>query len=290
MADEITESPAASAAPASEAPAISPAVSEAAPTPETPAPSTSEAAPAVAPESPAAEPKAEAAPEAAKEPTSLLGEAASPAPEPKAETEAKPEEAKAEEKPESEAPAPEEAPAEAPLPTYDVFTVPEGVELEDERVDKFVGTLGTTERAILAASGDPAKIHAAVQQLGQQMLDHYTDEIAQLGDRMRQANAETFARTQENWKNEFFQDPKIGGNRQDTTLANVGSVVRRFGGTAQEIAELRSVMSTTGAGNHRLVLNLLNNIAEFLGEGKTPVSGNPEPQGASRSERRYGKR
>lgn len=287
-----------SAASETAAPPASEAVSSSAP----PAAPIAESVPAVAPETPTTTDTPAPAAAAGKEPTSLLGDAA-PAPEPTADAkatdpkaEAKPGDPAAEAKDgktdapaEGDAPASEAPPEEAPLPTYDVFTVPEGVELDDTQVDTFVGALGSTERAILAAAGDPAKVHAAVQDLGQQLLDQYTAEMAGLDERIRQNNADTFGRTMETWKNEFFNDPVIGGNRKDTTLANARRVIDRFGGTPQERAELRGVFNSTGAGNHRLVLNIFNNIAEFLGEGRAVPGDKPEPLAASRKDRRYGK-
>ncbi len=132
----VTESPTAAAPSASET-ATPPVVSEVS-TPEpvqTPEPV---AAPEPA-KTDATAPGATPPVESGKEPTSLLGDAVEPAPEPKAETKPEAEKPVGEEKPEGDAPAIEEAPAEpAPLPTYDVFTVPEGVELEDTQVDRYI--------------------------------------------------------------------------------------------------------------------------------------------------------
>lgn len=280
MAEETAATPE-SAAPAAPAPEPVPPVAEAVSTPTPPAASaTPEPVPAVVPEAPAPEtPAAPAAPESA----SLLSEAATPAPEPAAE-------AKAEDKSASEAPAEEARPEEAPLPEYDVFTVPEGVELEDQQVEQFVGILGTAERAILAAAGDPAKIRAAVQQFGQQALDQYTAEIQQLGGRIAEINAETFRNTQEYWKSQFFEDPEIGGNRKDTTLKNCGAVISRFGGSPQQIAEVRSVLTNTGAGNNVALIRLFNNVANFLGEPQPVAGTKPDPQPQSRQDKRYGNR
>lgn len=248
--------------------------------PEAPTP---EPAPAVAPETstPIEQPAVEPTAPEAKEPASLLSEAAEPAPE------AKPDADKPATEADAKAPAVEEAPTEAPLPTYDVFTVPEGVELEDAQVDSFVGLLGNFEKSINPA-GSP-EVHAAVQQLGQQLLDQYTTEVEGLAERVHEVNAETWRRTNENWKSEFFDDPEIGGNRKETTLKNCASVLNRFGGNANQVAELRQVLTATGAGNNLAVIRLLNNIAGFTSEGHAVAGGNPEPQSQTRQERRYGK-
>lgn len=286
MADEpvapIAESP---------VPAAAPAVSEAPPTPIAPeavpsAPVAAEVAPVTAPIVTEAKPAEAAAP---TEPVSLLGDAAQPAPEPKAEAKPEGEKPAAEAKPEGEAPVPEEARAAEPqLPTYEPFTVPEGVELDDPQVDRFIGSVAAVERDI-NPTGDP-KVHAAFQGLIQNLADQYTEEIAGIPERIAQANAATFSRTMENWKDEFFNDPEIGGNRKDTTIRNAHGVISRFGGSAQQVAELRQVLSHTGAGNNIHVIRLINNIAGFLSEGTPVPATKPEPQTQSRTERRYGKK
>lgn len=209
---------------------------------------------------------------------SLLTDAKTKAPEaPKAEAEAPKTDA---------APAAEAAPTEpAPPPTFEAFTIPEGVTLDDAKLGDFTKALGEFE------SGTKAD-HAQVQALGQRLVDMYTAEAKDLVQRIQTNQVETWNRTREGWIEEFRKDPEIGGNRQQTTLSQCALVIERFGAEsgAENEAALRDAFKVTGIGDHPAMIRFINWASKFATERARPVAAVvPKPPVANtRAQRRYG--
>lgn len=278
MADEplpIAAEPVAAPAPAAavaEAPA--PAAVEA-PAPEAAA----SPAPEVVAEAPAAEAivarpsllsTAKADGEAPKEPPAEAAKVEPVKEEPKP-----PEAVKEGEEPKPDAPKPEDVKAAEPEPiVYTDWVLPEGAEVDKDKVGKFTELLGT---------------HRAPQELGQKLVDFHMAEMAEATQRLQQHNWDVWNRQQDAWMDEFRADRELGGNKELTTLSNCASVIDQYGGSPAQQAQLRQVLTDTGAGNHPLVIRLLNNVAKVLKEGSmAPAPKAPAPT-ASRSERRYTK-
>lgn len=241
-------------APVAAAPAVAPV--EAAPSPS-PAAATEPAAPVVTPPAEAAAPVAPVvetkAPEA---PSSLLADEAAP------------------EAPKAEEPKPAEA---KPVPTYEKFSLPEGIQLEEKALGEFTKHLGEFE---LDAGSDHTKVSA----LGQKLVDFYVAEQK----RTVEAQHEQWRATNEQWQEAFRADPEIGGNRRETTLKTAKSMITQFGGNAEQQKELKTALGMTGAGNHPAVIRLLNNIGKALGEGRpVPAIVPKSPVPDRKSTRRY---
>lgn len=268
------------------------------PTPGTPA-GASDIAPAAS--SPVVEPVAEPAPEvipvaAADAKPSLVSEAKAEevkepevkaeepkAEEPKAEEkaeEAKPEEPKPEDKPEEK---PEDKqPEPLPPPVFDKYTLPEGVTVDEARVGAFNGLLGETETRIAT---DPAQAHIAMQELGQKLADFHVEEMRNAAERAARHNREHWDRTREGWVSEFRNDPVIGKNRADTTLAQIGSLIDMYGAQAgaDEVTRLRDTFTMTGAGDHLEVLRFMNWAASRLVETRKIVVPQPTVKAPART-------
>lgn len=279
-APAATPAPAAAPAP-SPAPAVTPAPSaapapapSAAPAPAAPAAPVQPAAEAIKAAEPvkAADPATAEAPKAADTKTdsaaSLLSDAGKPAPvDPAAKAEGEP------------APVATEQPAQAPAPTYEPFKLPDGVTLQEKELGSFTGILGEFENG--------PKDHAATQAFGQKLIDLYTGEVQQLGTRLLQRQVEIWNDQNAQWKDEVRGDPELGGNRMATTLNVCGSVIEQYGGSPQQIAELRSAFNATGAGNHPAFVRLMHNIGKALGEGRPVPAPKPAPAPAGKAQRRY---
>lgn len=261
----LAPSPAAPAAP--ESPAVMPVTAE--------PPQASSAAPAAS-SPPAAEvsPPAPAAGEAppkvpsgtaAPQPTpSLLGDAKSAA-EPAKPAEAKPAEGDA--KP---AAAPGTAPPE-PL-KYEAFTLPEGVQLDTERVAKFTDIMGR---------------HQVPQEAVQQLVDM----VVQNRQADAQAQAQRWSELNDGWKQAAKADPELGGNRWNTTISKCGAVLEQYGhvfGRDKETT-LRDMLGVTGMGNHPEMVRFINWAAGHLTERSRPVPAvTPKaPQPMGRAQTRY---
>jgi hypothetical protein len=218
------------------------------------------------------------APVAPEPPSSLLGDA-----------KGKPAEAPAAAKPAEGAAAkpaetPEAQPVKAPAPTYEPFTLPEGVNVDKDVMGRFTTDL------LAAFETDTKADHAKVQQFGQKLVDFHSTEMKQAVERVTQHQLTHFDNTQKEWKEAFEADPEIGGNRKQTTLATAGAMIEQFGGTPEQQAALRKMLSYTGAGNNLHLIRMLNNMGEALSEGQPVVGQQPAPvDRPSRAERRYGK-
>ena len=200
------------------------------------------------------EPAAEAAPEAPAE---------VPAPEP-----AKPDEVKAEEV------APPEPAEPPPFPTYEDFALPEGVEVDKERLGTFAHMLGEFEQKIAT---DPTTAHAAAQELGQKLVNFYSDQLRTAHEQLAQQQVETWNRTREQWVDEFRNDPQIGRNRQETTLRRMGALMDLYGTHAggESLQQVRDAFTATGAGDHPAVLRFVNWAAGRLVEAPRPIAAPP---------------
>lgn len=231
------------------------------PAASSPEPVVTETAPVV--EAPVVEPVVETpvAPTTEERAPSLLSEA-------KAEDPAKPE-VKAED------PKPVEAKVEPakplPAPTYEKFTLPEGVTVTEEKIGSFTGILGEYENKIAA---DPTQAHSVVQDLGQKLVDFYVGEMKEGAERNARLQRETWDRTIEGWRGEFRDDPDIGGNRSDTSLSRMGALLEMYGQKAgtERLSKLRDVFTATGAGDNPEVLRFVHWAASRLVETPRPVA------------------
>lgn len=213
------------------------------------------AAPAAEPAKPAAEP---AKPAAAEPKKSLLeasgtkpAEAAKPA------TEAKP----------GEAPSTEAA---KPAP-YD-FALPEGVKITDEKQFGEFKTLLSTQKVPVEAAPELTKFLAGEKEKLVASQDKYQRDV--------------WDDTNAKWEEAVRTDPKIGGDKLESTLGQISSMMNEFG---KDIPSLRATMTLTGAGNHPDIVKFLHNISEVLvKEGGMVAPGkNVASKPKSRAERMY---
>lgn len=277
MVDDVNNS--ATAAPVA-APAISAAVS--------PAPAVEPVAPATAPITntepsapvipPAVTPAAAESPASVLPPT-ILGEAPKPADKP---AEVKPAEG---EKPTE---APKEEPSQsadpAPLATYEPWTLPEGVTLDEAKAGEFNKLLGEFQSTTKAEQ-------ALVQKFGQELVERHVTELKGAVEKVHQGFQNAWTKQTEDWKQAFISDPEIGGNRQETTVAAANEFIATHGGTPEQQGAFRKMLQDTGIGNHPEMIRLLanaRNSAQFT-EGK-PLPGNAPTPKPSKSQKFYGKK
>jgi len=234
---------------ASPEPAATPAVEQ--PVTEAPAPAAVETPAAVAETAPVAESPVTPV-------TSLISEEAGKEVEPP--------------KPEVKTEA-ETAPAEAPpAVTWTDFTLPEGVKLEDAPLNTF--------KEILGGELPP-------QERGQRLIDMHLAEIQRRDQALMEHQVKVWNDTQIQWKDAVKADPELGGNRFNTTIQTCISAVNRFGGNAQQRAELLQALDFTGAGNNPAIIRLINNMASRLSEG-SPVTQSAAPKPPqTREQKRY---
>ena len=194
-------------------------------------------------------------------PTSLLSEL----------TGEKPAEPAAETKPDAPDSVKADAPAEpAAPPTYESFTLPEGVTLQDEKIGAFTGILGEFEQRIAA---DPTQAHAAAQEMGQKLINLYVAEAQAHAQQVAKANTDAWNAMRENWLQEYRDDPAIGRNRQETSRLRMGALLDSYSSSegADRRAKLGEALAITGAGDNPEVLRFVHWAATRLTETARPI-------------------
>lgn len=221
-------------------------------------------------------------------------EAPKPAEEVKTSEAAKPAEAPkvAEEAPKEDAPKTEDAtaeaevkPAEQVLPTYEAFALPEGVKVDDTRMQEFTSMLGNFETISKAD-------HAEAQKFGQALVEYHVSHLQDTVQQLTKAYEDSWRKQTEDWRKQFEADPEIGGNRQDTTIAAANKFIRTHGGTEDQQKAFRSLMQKTGLGNHPDVIRILANagMSKDHNEGTPLPAQAPAPAKMNKLQRMYGKK
>lgn len=170
----------------------------------------------------------------------------------------------------------------APPPVYDAFTVPEGVTLDTARVSEFTKSLAELEQS--------GKVpHELLQKFGQTAVDMYVTEVKKATDALTQTYVKAWEDQKIAWKDSFLKDPEIGGNRWQTTIDSAQGFIRTHGGTTEQQTEFRSLMESSGLGNHPVMIRLLANANRTMAEGKQLAASKPAPVQKSKVETMYGK-
>lgn len=197
--------------------------------------------------------------------------------------EKKPEEVKSEEKvsevKEGETPAEVKEEIPAVVPEYEAFTLPEGVSFDAEKMGDFTKMLGEFETTAKAS-------HEEVQKLGQQMVDRHIAELQRYTDSLTQA----WNKQKNDWKESFLKDPEFA-NRTDTVVNSAIDAIGIYGGDVKQQDEFRSLMESSGVGNHPAMIRLLSNIMTAKAEPKqlaAPQIGSSEK--ISKMQKMYGKK
>lgn len=151
---------------------------------------------------------------------------------------------------EGEAPKPAEpAPKAEPL-TAEAITVPEGFNVDEPSMGKF---LEIANELGLSKEG-------ATKLVGLQ---------AELAKQASEAGSKLWEDTQKQWQDQVRADQEIGGTKLEENLSHVAKLLDTFGSP-----EVRQAFDITGAGNHPAVIKFLVKIGKELGEGG-PISGSP---------------
>lgn len=170
----------------------------------------------------------------------------------------------------------------APPPSFEPFVVPEGVQLDNDKVSKFTEILSDLE---LKGKVD----HALVQAFGQKAVDFHVNELKQTVENLNKLYQLNWQKTQNEWKESFLKDPELGGARANTTLDAANRFIRTHGGTLEQQKEFRELMNKSGLGNHPTMIRILANAARNLREGQPLQAPKPAPAPKSKTATLYGK-
>ena len=159
--------------------------------------------------------------------------------------------------------APPTTPATPEAPAAEVvyeFTAPEGVTLDQARLDKF-----TAVAKELKLPADKAQ--ALVDLAAEVEVERATQHAAQVAK----------------WADEIKADKALGGDKLDETLATAKKVYNLL--PAEEAASFKQMLDVSGFGNHPSMVRLLHAVGKALSEdkfvpgGKAPGAGKADANG-----------
>jgi len=265
-APESTEAPVVSAEPSPPPATATSAEGEAAP-PVEPAPSTPTEAPAGTPDVPT-EPSSVAASEAPVEP----GSEGAVEPRPEAPAEPAPTaEAAQQVQPGAQQPEAQAQQAEPKPPlTYEPFTLPEGMTVNDTLMGDYTKVLGEAQ---------------VPQEVGQSLIDLHGRVMREAVAAEVQRQRDVWDQTQRDWRTQVQAE---FGNQYDTKLNDARWAVMQLAPNEDVRKELWGVLSFTGAGNHPAVVRFLADTAKKLRERPSPPPPTPpRPAATNPWDRRY---
>lgn len=157
-----------------------------------------------------------------------------------------------------------EVEAQAPL-TADSIKIPEGMTVDEAIRDEFLGVMNNAE--------------LTPQARAQALID--------LQAKVVQAASERGSKAAADMQTEWIKEANTQfGMALVPMLGNIAKLVDQFGGTAEQVKELRDVFTLTGAGNHPAMVRFLDNVGKPLREGQAR-SGAPSSQGRTAGEILY---
>lgn len=170
-------------------------------------------------------------------------------PAPAADPAAPPAEAKTPEQIQQEADAAAAAKPTGAPEAYTDFTLPEGVDMDAGTLDAFKGL---------------AKELNIPQEAAQKLIDLQTALATKQADAYQQA---VVAQSQK-WAAEVKNDPELGGENYDKSVASAIKVIQSFGDPA-----LTELLNDSGLGNHPALFKFCHRISAAISEDKFVMPG-----------------
>lgn len=172
-------------------------------------------------------------------------------------------------------------PAPPPEVKFEPFTLPEGIQLDNDRVKEFTGLL-----ADLETNGKLE--HNLAQEFGQKAVEFHINEVKRVAEDLTKFYQTAWDKQKTDWKESFLKDPEIGGNRFQTTVNSAISFIKTHGGTEDQQTEFRNLMETSGLGNHPAMIRMLANANTAMSEGKPLAAAKPVSAPKSKITAMYG--
>jgi len=158
--------------------------------------------------------------------------------------------------------AAEDKKAEPVALTAEDFTLPDGVETNDELQTEFL--------EIMNKDQEPKdRLQALVD------LQVKANQVAQ------EAASKLWQDLQDKWTEEVKADPDIGGSKLEATQSVIAKSLEEFGNK-----DVREAFVLTGAGNNPHIVRYIHKMAVALSEGK-PVVGTPATAETTQAEKLY---
>lgn len=153
-------------------------------------------------------------------------------------------------------------PAAAPL-TLEQLKFPDGVEVDKELATDLLGVLNDQKLSPEARAQALVDLHLKASEAASEKASGFYREL------------------QDKWVGEAVKE--FGGEEKiKPVLGGISKLLDTYGGTKEQVAELRDVFALTGAGNNPRIVSFLHNIAQKLVTEGQIVNGSPAG-GAQRS-------
>lgn len=177
----------------------------------------------------------------------------------------------------------------APPPSYEQWSIPEGVTLDESQLGEFTNMLGEFESLSKAD-------HAEVQKFGQNLVNYHITEMQKLAESLTQNYAElqrvNLQRALEADLDALRKDPSLGGSgdpKDWQSVQDANRAIRMYGGTPEQQAELGKIMVDAGVANKPALVRLFANIGKATHEGRPlPARAPSTPQAVSKLQKFYG--
>lgn len=143
---------------------------------------------------------------------------------------------------------------------YEDFTLPEGMEMDVEILGEFKNL---------------AKELNIPQAKAQQLIDFQS----QLASKQAEAYQAAVTKQAQDWAAEIKNDPEIGGENYDKSVASAIKVIQSFGDPA-----LTELLNTSGLGNHPALFKFCHRISAAISEDKFVLPGSQSNTGRKSNE------
>lgn len=150
--------------------------------------------------------------------------------------------------------------------TGEALNLPEGWEADPEALAPFLEDINTA---------------GSRQEVAERMLARF----AQVQERAQTELASEWSGFQKRMRDEVKAHPEYGGDNMEASLATARELIESY---SENAAELKALLSMTGAGNSVHMVAFLNKLAAQLPREGKPVNGTPATTSPSRAERLFG--
>lgn len=142
-------------------------------------------------------------------------------------------------KPDDDEGEPEGAPDQ-----YEMFTFPEGYDVDEEALQEF---------------GEFALSRNMTQAQAQEVLDYYSKNVSQL----QESQAKAWEDTRNQWVETAKSDKEFGGQQFQENMKHVATAVKKFG-----TPELKQVLNDSGLGDNPELIRFFYRVGKLAGEGE----------------------
>ena len=166
---------------------------------------------------------------------------------------------KAEEKPPTAVEEPKKPEESADSLKYEPFTLPEGVKVDEDRINKFTELVG------------PLK---ADQETAQKLVNLHTETLEAFRQHMQAEQIRVFEDTKAGWLQKTMSDPELGGAGHQTAL-QAAARTRDLLVPEEDRADFVDMLRASGVGDHPALFRMLYRAARLFDEPAAPPQYQP---------------